>query len=144
MGIDRPLGVVGGAVLVLMAVRPLRAAVSRPSAEMTRATQETRRLDHPIAAYATMVGLTLTNPATLLSFAALFAAIGATAGGAGPATVVVIGVFAGSVAWWLILTGVVTGLRARLTPGVVRGLNVVSALAIGGFGIAALGLGLAG
>jgi putative LysE/RhtB family amino acid efflux pump len=56
----------------------------------------------------------------------------------------VAGVFAGSVTWWAILTGAVAGLRARLTPGIVRGFNVVSAVAIGAFGIVAIGLGLAG
>ena len=63
-----------------------------------------------------MVALTLTNPATILSFAALFASIGAGTGGAGGATAVVAGVFLGSVAWWAILTGVVARLRARMTP----------------------------
>ena len=89
-----------------------------------------------------MVALTLTNPATILSFAALFASIGAGTGGAGGAAAVVAGVFLGSVAWWAILTGVVAGLRARLTPRAIRGLNVASAVIIGGFGIAAIVLGL--
>ena len=91
-----------------------------------------------------MVGLTLMNPATILSFAALFASIGAGTGGPGGAFLVVAGVFAGSVAWWAILTGAVAGLRARLTPGIVRGFNVVSAVAIGAFGIVAIALGVAG
>ncbi len=96
------------------------------------------------AAYASMVGLTLTNPATILSFAALFASIGSGTGGPAGAVLVVAGVFAGSIAWWAILTGAVAGLRTRLTPRVVRGFNVVSALAIGAFGIVAIALGLAG
>ena len=41
---------------------------------------------------------------------------------------VVAGVFLGSVAWWALLTGLVAGLRARLTPRVVRWLNIGSAL----------------
>jgi putative LysE/RhtB family amino acid efflux pump len=57
---------------------------------------------------------------------------------------VVAGVFTGSVAWWAILTGLVAGLRARLTPRVVRGLNVLSALVIAAFGIVAIAVGLAG
>ena len=101
-------------------------------------------MDGPVTAFATMVGLTLTNPATILSFAALFASIGAGTGGPAGAFLVVAGVFAGSVAWWAILTGAVAGLRARLTPGIVRGFNVVSALAIGAFGIVAMALGIAG
>ena len=74
-----------------------------------------------------MVGLTLTNPATILAFAALFASIGAGTGGASGAAAVVAGVFLGSVAWWALLTGLVAGLRARLTPRAIRWLNIVSA-----------------
>ncbi|MHB8891753.1 MAG: LysE family translocator [Candidatus Limnocylindrales bacterium] len=141
VGIDRPLGIVGGAVLLLMAVRAFRAAASGPALEAQR---QGRRLEGKATAFATMVGLTLTNPATILSFAALFASIGAGTGGAGGAALVVVGVFAGSVTWWAILTGAVAGLRAHLTPGIVRGLNTVSALAIGALGLAALAFGLAG
>jgi putative LysE/RhtB family amino acid efflux pump len=141
VGLDRWLGIVGGAILVLLAVRSLRSTLAHPVAE---ARQDVRPGDRPVTAFATMVGLTLTNPATILSFAALFASIGAGTGGPAGATLVVAGVFAGSVAWWAILTGAVAGFRARLTPGIVRGFNVVSSLAIGAFGIVAIGLGLAG
>ena len=91
-----------------------------------------------------MVALTLTNPATILFFAALFASIGAGTGGAGGALLVVVGVFTGSIAWWAILTGVVARLRTRLTVAIVRGLNVLSALVIGGFGLVAIGIGIVG
>ena len=89
-----------------------------------------------------MVGLTLTNPATILSFAALFASIGAGTGGPTGAALVVAGVFTGSIAWWLALTGVVARLRARLVAGIVRRLNIASALVIGAFGLAAMAFGL--
>lgn len=124
-----------------MAARSLRSALGGPVRE---ARKEVHPADTPAMAFGSMVGLTLTNPATILSFAALFASIGAGTGGTAGAALVVAGVFAGSVAWWAILTGAVAGFRARLTPGVVRGFNVVSSLAIGAFGIIAIGLGLAG
>ena len=54
------------------------------------------------------------------------------------------GVFLGSVAWWALLTGIVAGLRARLTPGAIRWLNLLSAIAIGAFGVIAIAIGLAG
>jgi threonine/homoserine/homoserine lactone efflux protein len=141
VGIRQPLGIAGGAVLVVMSARSLRTSFPDPVPE---AQQEVRRGGGSVAAFATMVGLTLTNPATILSFIALFASIGASTGGAAGAMLVVAGVFTGSVTWWAILTGAVAGLRARLTPGIVRGLNVGSALAIGAFGIVAIGLVLAG
>jgi threonine/homoserine/homoserine lactone efflux protein len=141
VGLGRPLGIVGGAILLVIAVRSLRSSRSGQGAE---ARQDVPGADGRVAAFATMVVLTLTNPATILSFAALFASIAAGTGGPGGAALVVAGVFAGSVAWWAILTGATTGLRARLTPRVVRAFNVVSALAIGAFGIVAMALGLAG
>ena len=143
VGADRWLGIIGGLVLVVMAVRALRALL-RSDAAAPVARADTARLDHPAAAWASMVALTLTNPTTILSFAALFASIGAGTGGAAGAVAVVAGVFLGSVAWWAILTGAVAALRARLTPRVVRGLNLAAALIIGAFGVGAIALGLAG
>jgi threonine/homoserine/homoserine lactone efflux protein len=142
VGIDRPLGIVGGAVLLILAARALRAARAATVAEP--ASREAGRLDHPAGAWASMVGLTLTNPATILSFAALFASIGAGSSGLAGAGSVVVGVFLGSAAWWLLLTGLVSGLRARLTPWVIRGLNAGSAIIIGGFGVVAIVLSIAG
>ena len=52
--------------------------------------------------------------------------------------------FTGSVAWWALLTGAVAGLRASLTPTVVRWLNIVSAGVIGVFGVVAIVLGVLG
>jgi threonine/homoserine/homoserine lactone efflux protein len=140
VGIDRWLGIIGGTVLLVLAARALRDA---RAVGPTVARSDTGRLGSPIGAWASMVALTLTNPATILSFAALFASIGAWTGGAGGAAAVVAGVFVGSVAWWGILTGVVAGFRARLTPRVIRWLNIASGVVIGGFGIAAIAFGLA-
>jgi threonine/homoserine/homoserine lactone efflux protein len=144
VGIDRPLGIIGGAVLLALAVRALRGALGADPAVTLEARPDRGRLDGPLGAWASMVALTLTNPATILSFAALFASIGAGTGGPAGAMAVVAGVFAGSVAWWALLTGLVAGLRARMTPRVVRWLNVGSALLIGAFGLIAIALGIRG
>ena len=143
VGVDRWLGILGGAVLVLLAVRSLRRSLQATPAAPAPLTEPGRFLG-PVGAWASMLALTLTNPATIIFFTALFASIGAGTGGPGGAMSVVIGVFVGSVAWWLLLTGVVAGLRARLTPGIIRWLNIGSALIIGGFGLVAIGLGVAG
>jgi putative LysE/RhtB family amino acid efflux pump len=108
------------------------------------ARPEERRPGGLATAFMTMVALTATNPATILSFAALFASIGAGTGGPTGAMLVVAGVFTGSISWWAILTGSVAALRARLTPGIVRGLNLLSGIVIGGFGLVAMGLGVVG
>jgi threonine/homoserine/homoserine lactone efflux protein len=142
VGIDRPLGIVGGAVLLVFAARTLRAAASPDPVVAARADEV--RFSGPVGAGGSMVALTLTNPATILSFAALFASIGAGTAGPGGAAAVVAGVFLGSAAWWALLTGLVAMVRTRLTPRVVRGLNVASAVLIGAFGAVAIALGVLG
>jgi threonine/homoserine/homoserine lactone efflux protein len=143
VGADRVLGIVGGAVLIVLALRGIRGVLERDDAAPA-AERPSSRLDGPAGAWASMVVLTLTNPATILSFAALFASIGAGTGGPGGAVAVVAGVFTGSVAWWAILTALIAGLRARLTPQVVRWLNVASAVIIAGFGVVAIAIGIGG
>ena len=80
VGIDRLLGLDRrDACCVVIAVRSLRATLATTDAPTARA--ERGRFDSPLGAWASMVALTLTNPATILSFAALFASIGAGTGG---------------------------------------------------------------
>ena len=143
VGIDRALGIVGGAVLVTLAVRSLLTVARADPATPPAPRQDRGRLESPVGAWASMVALTATNPATILSFAALFASIGAGIGGGGGAVAVVAGVFTGSVAWWALLTGTIARLRARMSPRAVRWLNLVSAALIGGFGVVAIALGIA-
>jgi threonine/homoserine/homoserine lactone efflux protein len=144
VGMDRLLGIVGGSVLVVLAGRSLLAVVRLDPGAGPVARRDRGRIDGPLAAWASMVALTATNPATILSFAALFASIGAGTGGGGGAVAVVVGVFTGSVAWWALLTGAIAGLRARMTARVVRWLNILSAALIGGFGVVAILIGIAG
>jgi len=147
VGFDRTLGILGGAVLVVLAGRGLRTALARgPSATAGEAVDidPGGPTGAPLRAWASMVGLTLANPATILSFTALFASIGAGTGGASGAALVVAGVLTGSLAWWAILTGLVARLRARLTPRVVLVLNVASSILIGGFGVVAIAIGITG
>jgi threonine/homoserine/homoserine lactone efflux protein len=123
---------VGGAFLLYLGVRTLR---SRPADRPAQAER-----GGLVGTYLSTLGLTLTNPTTILSFAAIFAGLGVGAAGSGrlaPALVVA-GVFLGSALWWLALSGGISALRARLTPATLRWANVASGLVIGGFGVAAL------
>jgi threonine/homoserine/homoserine lactone efflux protein len=82
--------------------------------------------------------LTLTNPMTILSFAAIFAGLGATTVSGG-GILVVSGVFIGSAMWWLALSLVAGGLRGRLAgPGFTRWTNRISGGIILIYGILAL------
>ena len=129
-GASRWLGLIGGAALVVLGVRSL---IERPATAEQPATVTGRGLAW---AYASTLGLTITNPATIVSFAALAAALGAgLAGGFERPAAVVAGVFAGSAAWWALLATLASLLRARVTPSVARSIGVVSGLAIAGLGV---------
>ncbi len=129
----QPLAVVGGTVLVALGVGTVVVRVN--SAETSLVTR-TRSLAW---AYVSTVGLTIANPMTIISFAALAATLGLGTDGAWvrPALVVA-GVLLGSAAWWCILVFAVSQLRARVTPPVVRGISILSGLAIAVLGILAV------
>ncbi len=125
-----PLGLVGGAFLCCIGIRTF---LSRPAQEAPAAA------DGMLAAYGSTLLLTLANPATILSFAAVFSAIGLGISADYPgAARLVLGVFAGSALWWLILSGGVGLLRSRVTPAWLRGINRLSGCVLAGFGIYAL------
>ena len=93
-----------------------------------------------ISAYLSTLVLTLTNPMTILSFAAVFAGLGLGNGTDNyPAAILLVsGVFAGSALWWLLLSGGVGLFREKLTNHHLRWVNRISAIVIAGFGLLAL------
>ncbi len=93
-----------------------------------------------VGAYTSTFFLTLTNPMTILSFAAIFAGLGvaSASGNYLSAGVLVLGVFVGSALWWLILSGGVSLFRARFSPQQLRWVNRVSGIIIMVFGLLAL------
>jgi threonine/homoserine/homoserine lactone efflux protein len=127
------LGLLGGAYLLGLG---LRTVFSLP-ADREDAPESRGGL---VAAYVSTLFLTLTNPMTILSFAAIFAGLGLAAGMNNPATAVwlVAGVFGGSAAWWVLLSQGASRLRGWLTPARLLWVNRLSGLLIAGFGIAAL------
>jgi threonine/homoserine/homoserine lactone efflux protein len=122
---------IGGLALCYLGVRTLRAA----PAALGESTAGRAQL---AGAYATTVGLTLANPATILSFAAVFAGLGAARGDGGSALLLVTGVFLGSALWWLILSGGVGLLRNRVTLSALRWVNAGSGTILFAFGALAL------
>lgn len=88
-------------------------------------------------AYGSTFFLTLTNPATILSFAAVFAGLGLanTSRSYITAGILVLGVFLGSALWWLLLSGGVGLLRRQITPVWLGWVNKLSGAIITGFGL---------
>jgi threonine/homoserine/homoserine lactone efflux protein len=129
----RPLAVVGGVVLILLGARIL--LERRP--EDPQGPAVTR--GGLAWAYASTLGLTITNPATILSFAALAATLGlGSRGGFARPAVLVAGVLLGSATWWCLLVIAASRLRNRMTPALVRGISTFSGLAIAVLGMLAV------
>lgn len=133
------LGIVGGAFLVWLGLRTM---MSRPTEPAAGADARPGL----VAAFGSIFALTLTNPMTILSFAGLFAGLGfaggagTTAGSEGGASAITltVGVFLGSMLWWLVLTTTVATLRSRVTLRGLTWVNRVSGVVVTLFGVAAI------
>lgn len=87
------------------------------------------------AAFASTFALTLANPATLVSFVGVIAALGPSAAGSGAAWHLVLGVFLGSLLWWALLVGAVRHARRLVTPRALRWLDLGTGLVLVGTGL---------
>jgi threonine/homoserine/homoserine lactone efflux protein len=94
-----------------------------------------------IFVYGSTLFLTITNPITIISFAAVFAGLGlgeAAAGGTHtPAAALVGGIFLGSAVWWLLLGSVVGMFKKMVDVHVLRWINRISGAILMGFGLLA-------
>ncbi len=125
-----PLGVVGGCALVAVGAR----TVLRADAPLIGRPATARGL---AGACASMVGLTLTNPLTVLLYGALVVSMGIPAS-MGAAASLWLGLAIGSIAWWLVLVPIVALVRGRLSPWALRVVTMASGIAIALFGVVAL------
>ncbi len=124
--------IIGGLFLVYLGIKT---ALAKPAERAADA-----QANNFFGAYASTLLLTLTNPQTILSFAAIFAGIGV--GGSKSSTLsailVVCGVFLGSTLWWCLLTGGISLLRGKFTHQWFLWINRISGSVIMLFGLFAL------
>ncbi len=126
---------VGGGVLVAMGIRTFLAAPEHAAREDTAFGL--------IRAFGLAFLLTITNPATLLGFVAIFAGVGgiietggAEANGFNYAAILVAGVYLGSSLWWVAITGLAGLLRQRTDEAWLNIIHHGSGALIVLFGIA--------
>lgn len=126
------LGLLGGLFLCYLGIATF---LTKPAEEPASAMG-----NNLIDAYASTFFLTLTNPMTIISFAAIFAGLGlaSTQGNYISAGMLVLGVFLGSALWWIILSSSVGAFRARFNPDGLRWVNRISGGIIAVFGLLAL------
>lgn len=123
----------GGLFLLYLAYRTFRSA----SPEVTGTAER-----KPLAGdYWSTLGLTITNPMTILMFLGFMAGTG-IGGGSGSGTLasallLVAGVFAGSVAWWIFLSQFVGIWQSRLRV-YMPWINRLSGIVLAGFGVCSL------
>lgn len=125
------LGIGGGVVLIAIGLKDIlhrEGPVSPPT------------LRGHLGVYAGVVLLTLANPATVLTFAAIIVGLGLVPDLASPADglVFVTGVFLGSLAWWLVLSTAGGKLGERLPPSAIRWTRRLAGIAFVGFGLYAV------
>lgn len=126
------LRLVGGALLCFLGTKTL---LANPG----------EKLDFPpslrkyAGMYTSTLFLTLTNPMTIFSFAAVFAGFGlaGTKGSAASAGILILGVFLGSTLWWVFLVGVFSIFKRRFEHHELQWINRIAGLIIAGSGILA-------
>lgn len=123
------LRIIGGIFLLYLGIKTF---LEKPSDKVAQAAQ-----GNLLSMYTSTFFLTITNPMTIISFAAIFA--GTMLGQAtGSPFVMVAGVFTGSAVWWLGLSFGVGILRERLTQTHMAWINRISGAIIVAFGVYAL------
>ena len=140
-GYSTILQVVGGSLLIVFGINTY---LSDPIAQHVDEKKRVREGEAAslLRAIASTFALTITNPATLFGFAALFAGLSGLSADQPSylnAAFVVIGVISGSALWWFALTTVVGFLHAKIDSRAVKLINHASGIAITLFGFAVIG-----
>jgi putative LysE/RhtB family amino acid efflux pump len=125
------LGLVGAIVLLVLGARTLHSAFRvRAGMEVAGEVADPRR------AFLTSVGGTASNPSTIASWAAIFAAasVAGAAETTGGAALLVAGVGLGSLAWVTVLASVIAVVRRSANERAIRAADAVAGVGLLGFG----------
>ena len=130
----------GGAFLLLIGLHTIFFKRVKASDEAQIPRSRTRALNAGFSDMITTFVLTISNPITIVSFSPVFLAVGAVVGPDDlyAAWTLIIGVFAGSALWWLILCCFAALFRRKLSDQRMGIVNKVSGGLIMVFGILVL------
>jgi threonine/homoserine/homoserine lactone efflux protein len=123
----------GGVLVILFGIRVL----------MTRPHMEDDDSPPPglLSGIATGFAMTATNPGVVLGFLAIFGSLGKWAPDPGDyvgASMLVAGVLAGALSWWVLLSALVSRLRLQMTDRWLSWINRFAGAALVAFGIGIL------
>lgn len=123
---------VGGAFLIYLGIKTFLASPS--------STAKVHRANTLWQDFSSTFFLTITNPATILSFIAIYASVGIVDAKANyqDALMIVFGVFLGSLLWWGILCSSINLIHHKLNNTALVWINRLSGLILFFFGILAI------
>lgn len=130
--LQTPLRAAGGVLLLVLALHAWHKAGESCDAALEPTTRGL------LSTYGSALGLTLANPATIMSFAAIMAGLGAAVADPSGGWVFVVGIALGSLAWWTFLALAVGFARTRAPQVLIDWAGRISALVLGAGGVAAL------
>jgi threonine/homoserine/homoserine lactone efflux protein len=133
IGQERWLYLIGGGILICLGIWTFS---TKPSGNLT---PESR--NGLLRAYSSTFLLTLLNPVTIILFTGIMAGLGVGQAGFDllSVSILVSGIFFGSLLWWAILSFGIGTVRDKIPPGTLLWVNRISGIILTGFGIAALG-----
>jgi threonine/homoserine/homoserine lactone efflux protein len=134
-GLSTALQLAGGILLVCFGLYTYIAKPPKAEKDVPREQGASSLVRAIVSTFA----LTMTNPATLLGFTAMFTGLGGIDPSFFSAAFMVGGVILGSTLWWLTLTMVVGLLHARIDDRVMRIINHGTGLLVVLFGVVILG-----
>jgi threonine/homoserine/homoserine lactone efflux protein len=135
-----PLQIIGGLLLIGFGIHTFVATPKKR--ELDQVKKADKGASTLVGAIVSTFALTITNPATLLGFTALFAGLGSLIGEKPrfvEAAVLVGGVAAGSIAWWFTITTIVGLFHKNINDRVMKWINHAMGVAITLFGLAVIG-----
>jgi threonine/homoserine/homoserine lactone efflux protein len=135
-----PLQIIGGLLLIGFGIHTFFATPKKR--ELDRVNTADKGASTLVGAIVSTFALTITNPATLLGFTALFAGLGSLIGEKprfAEAAVLVAGVAGGSIAWWFTITTVVGLFHRNIDDRAMKWINHAMGAAITLFGLAVIG-----
>lgn len=124
------LTLLGGLFLCYLGIKKFFTAPAIKAADISKGTV--------LKTYIVTFFLTLTNPATILDFMALFTGLSINVSDYAQALSFIAGVFLGSAIWWLLLCFSVSLFRKKISAQVLQWINYIAGAAILSFGLWAL------
>ena len=122
------MAIVGGALLLWLAWQTWRTPIATTAAKAPGGTNWA-------SCFVGTFFLTLSNPATILSFVAVFGALSGNVIGSISPLPMVLGVLCGSSLWWLTLSTLVAYGRRHFTDIWRQRINTISAMALAAFAL---------